>query len=197
MGKPTAVNTRRRQLNSSISFVPQVIHASIRTATRFQPKLVRFRRAVVSPLSDLSSGAVGVIVHVEDEPEAIYAQLRAQNIRIGQRVTVLEKSSRRIRIENDGEEQVMAPVVAANVCVQPLPEAAPVECVDRLSSLKVGESRKVVGLSSACQGPERRRLLDFRPVARHGSHGGDAKSDSRPHRLSHSWSGHRAASQTG
>ena len=113
------------------------------------------------PLSDLSPGSVGVIVHVEDEPEAIYAQLRAQNIRIGQRVTILENSSRRIRIENDGEEQVMAPVVAANVCVQPLPEAAPVECVDRLSSLKVGETRKVVGLSSACQGPERRRLLDL------------------------------------
>ena len=74
---------------------------------------------------------------------------------------VHEKSSRRIRIENDGEEQVMAPVVAANVWVQPLPEAAPVESVDRLSSLKVGESRKVVGLSSACQGPERRRLLDL------------------------------------
>lgn len=113
------------------------------------------------PLSDLSPGTVGTIVHVEDEPEAIYAQLRAQNIRIGQRVTVLEKSLRRIRIEVDGEEHVMAPVVAGNVCVQPLPMGTPVERVDRLSSLEVGESRQVVGISSACQGPERRRLLDL------------------------------------
>lgn len=113
------------------------------------------------PLSDLSPGVVGVIVHVEDEPEAIYAQLRAQSIRVGQRVTVLDTSQRRIRIEVDGEEYVLAPIVAANVSVQPLPIGVPAERVEKLSSLAVGESRQVVGISSACQGPERRRLLDL------------------------------------
>ena len=113
------------------------------------------------PLSDLAAGATGVIVHVEDEPEAIYAQLRAQSIHVGQHVVVLEKSSRRVRVEVDGEEQVMAPVVAANVSVQTLPQGTAVESVDRLSSLAVGESREVVGISPACQGPERRRLLDL------------------------------------
>ncbi len=113
------------------------------------------------PLSDLSTGAVATIVHVEDEPESIYAQLRAQNICIQQRVTVLEKSPQRIRVEIDGEEQVMAPIVAANVWVAALPIGTPVARTDRLSSLAIGESRRVVGISPICQGPQRRRLLDL------------------------------------
>ncbi|QDU57998.1 metal-dependent transcriptional regulator [Aeoliella mucimassa] len=113
------------------------------------------------PLSDLNIGSTGVIVHVEDEPEAIYAQLRAQSIHVGQHLKVVHKSSRRVCVEVDGEEQVMAPVVAANVSVELLPTREPVEIVDRLSSLAVGESREVVGIAPACQGPERRRLLDL------------------------------------
>ena len=113
------------------------------------------------PLSDLAPGSIAVIVHVEDEPEAIYAQLRAQNIRIHQRVAVLDKSPQRIRIEIDGDIQVMAPIVAANVWVTPLPVDTPAERTDRLSSLRIGESRKVVGISPACQGLQRRRLLDL------------------------------------
>ena len=73
------------------------------------------------PLSDLPAGTVAMIVHVEDEPEAIYAQLRAQNIRPNQRLTVLDKSPERIRVEIDGDEQTMAPIVAGNVWVTPLP----------------------------------------------------------------------------
>lgn len=113
------------------------------------------------PLSDLSPGTVAAIVHVEDEPEAIYAQLRAQSIRIHQRVTMLDKSPQRIHVEVDGEEQVMAPIVAANVWVTPLPVGTPAERTERLSSLRVGESRRVVGISPACQGLQRRRLLDL------------------------------------
>ncbi len=113
------------------------------------------------PLSDLSPGTVASIVHVEDEPEAIYAQLRAQRIRLSQRVTVLDKTSDRIRVEVDGEEHVMAPIVAANVWVTRLPADTQAERFDRLSSLRVGESRKVIGISPLCQGLQRRRLLDL------------------------------------
>lgn len=113
------------------------------------------------PLSDLPVGSVGTIVHVEDEPEAIYAQLRAQNIRFRQHVIVVEKSPERIRVEVDGEEHAIAPVVAANVWVERLPTGTPSEPVDRLSSLEVGDSRTVVGISPVCQGLQRRRLLDL------------------------------------
>ncbi len=113
------------------------------------------------PLSDCESGDVVRIVHVEDEPEAVYAQLRAQNIRVNQRITILDKSSERIRIEVDGEEQVMAPIVAGNVWVMPSPKGTPPDLGDCLSSLRIGESRTCVGISPACQGLQRRRLLDL------------------------------------
>ncbi len=113
------------------------------------------------PLSDLAAGTVVTVVHVEDEPEAIYAQLRAQNIHPNQRLTVLDRSPERIRIEIEGEEQVMAPVVAGNVWVTPIPKQQRPELVERLSSLPPGQSRIVIGISPACQGLQRRRLLDL------------------------------------
>jgi Fe2+ transport system protein FeoA len=113
------------------------------------------------PLSDCEPGDDVRIVHVEDEPEAIYAKLRAQAIRVNQRATVLDKSPERICIEVDGAEQAMPPVVAGNVWVIPVPQGAPAEPCERLSSLRVGESRTVVGISAACQGLQRRRLLDL------------------------------------
>jgi DtxR family Mn-dependent transcriptional regulator len=113
------------------------------------------------PLSDCEAGDEVMIVHVEDEPEAIYAQLRAQNVRVNQRITIMDKSSERIRIELDGEEQVMAPIVAGNVWVTPSPKGAPSDFGDRLSSLRIGESRTCVSISPACQGLQRRRLLDL------------------------------------
>ena len=113
------------------------------------------------PLSDLPAGTVARIVHVEDEPEAIYAQLRAQNVRPSQRLVILDKSSERIRVEINGDEHVMAPVVAGNVWVTPLSKRAKPEPVDRLSSLQLGESRSVIGISPTCPGLQRRRLLDL------------------------------------
>ena len=118
------------------------------------------RRGV--PLGDLPIGTAATVDHVEDEPEAIYAQLVAQDVRPLQRVVVIDKSPERIRVEVEGEELVMAPVVAGNVWVTPLPrDASQGEPVDRLSSLEPGDSRIVVGLSPRCQGLRRRRLLDL------------------------------------
>jgi DtxR family Mn-dependent transcriptional regulator len=114
------------------------------------------------PLGDLAAGTAAMVVHIEDEPEAIYAQLRAQGLRPLQRLTVLDKSPERIRVEIDGEEQVMAPVVAGNVWVTPLPQdMKQEEPADRLSSLRTGQTRTVVGISPRCQGVGRRRLLDL------------------------------------
>jgi DtxR family transcriptional regulator, Mn-dependent transcriptional regulator len=112
-------------------------------------------------LGELTPGTSAKIVHVEDEPEAIYAQLRAQNISLNKRVTVLDKSPERIRLEVDGEEQSLAPVVAGNVWVSPMPRGTPSSPGDRLSSLSVGETRRVAVISPACKGLQRRRLLDL------------------------------------
>ena len=56
----------------------------------------------------------------------------------------------------------MAPLFAANVTVEVLPEQEKIkEKFERLSSLKVGESAEIKGISPNCRGQQRRRLMDF------------------------------------
>jgi DtxR family Mn-dependent transcriptional regulator len=114
------------------------------------------------PLTDIGAGDGAEIVHVEDEPEALYAQILAEGLHPGMRVRVLQSSPHRVRFEADGEEHVLAHVVAANLSVVPLEEEAPVEGpFARLSGLSLGERATVTGISGACRGPERRRMLDL------------------------------------
>lgn len=114
------------------------------------------------PVTDLAAGSSAEVVHVEDEPPAVYAQLVAEGLQQGSRVRVIESSPQRIRLESDGDEHVLAPVVAANLSVVELPEEEePAGPVERLSSLALGESARVKGISAACRGPERRRMLDL------------------------------------
>jgi DtxR family Mn-dependent transcriptional regulator len=103
------------------------------------------------------------IVHVEDEPEAVYAQLVAEGLHPGMEVHITEISPQRVCLWADGDEHVLAPMVAANLSVIPLPQAAREEksVGEPLSSLKPGEEGKVLLLSRQCRGQERRRLLDL------------------------------------
>ena len=103
------------------------------------------------------------IVHIEDEPDAVYAQIRAVGLCPGMIVRVLESSPQRIRLLVGGAEHVLAPVVALNIAVVPvLPaEATPASPDQSLSQLQPRERATIVRLSPLCRGPERRRLLDL------------------------------------
>lgn len=103
------------------------------------------------------------IVHLEDEPETVYAQLVAEGLHPGQEVRLLESSPQRVRFWAGGDEHVLAPILAANVSVMPLPEEPTVEecCAEPLSTLKLGEKATVAGISPACRGLERRRFMDL------------------------------------
>lgn len=103
------------------------------------------------------------VTHVEDEPPAIYAQLTAQGIRPGMRGLLVEKLPHRLRFWAEGNEHVLAPVIANNISVEPLADYAAQDLLDEefLSGLDAGQRGKVLGLSPACRGPERRRLLDL------------------------------------
>ncbi len=113
-------------------------------------------------LTDLAEGKLAQVIHIEDEPGAIYEQLVAQRLHVGTRIRIVQKTSDRIHFIADGEENVLAPVVAANVTVEPLPKdqdmAGP---YDTLASLKVGEQGEVISISKACRGLQRRRLMDL------------------------------------
>jgi DtxR family Mn-dependent transcriptional regulator len=77
-------------------------------------------------------------------------------------VELLEARPERIRFAADGEEHVIEPVMAMNVTVV-LPRRAEESRgpFETLSALATGESATVIGIAPACQGPQRRRLLDL------------------------------------
>lgn len=113
-------------------------------------------------LTDLAIGELARISHIEDEPSAIYAQLVAQRLHPGVQVRMLDKTPQRINFAADGEEIVLAPVVAANVTVVSLPQERATEGpFESLLSLKVGEKGEVLGISQACRGQQRRRMMDL------------------------------------
>ena len=115
------------------------------------------------PLSKIMAGENVRIVHLEDEPQPVYAQLVAAGLHLDQTLHVMESSAQRIRFWADGNEQVLAPLLAANVSVLPVPvevstDIAPAE---RLDSLRRGEMATISAISRACRGAERRRLMDL------------------------------------
>ena len=102
------------------------------------------------------------ITHLEDEPEAVFAQLLAEGLFVGQVLHVTERSPTRISFQADGVDHRLAPVVAANLTVRPL--AAKVEetgAGPTLDTLQPGESGVIRKISPQCRGPERQRLLDL------------------------------------
>lgn len=113
-------------------------------------------------LSDIKAGEFVRIIHIEDEPPAVYAQLVAQGLHPGMQIHLIESSKDRIKFEADGEECILAPVVAANITVIPIEQQHEIKNEFKtLSSLKVGEEGIIIGISKAIRGQQRRRLLDF------------------------------------
>ena len=114
------------------------------------------------PLTSLKSGELGLIVHIEDEPKSIYSQLVAQGLHAGMQVKMIESNNERIKFIADLEECVLAPLFAANIAIKPIQPELEIKSPFRtLSSLKIGEEGVVIGISKACRGQQRRRLLDF------------------------------------
>jgi DtxR family Mn-dependent transcriptional regulator len=114
-------------------------------------------------LNSVGLGTPVLITHIEDEPETVYQHLVALGLRPGMKAFVIERSTTRIRFWADGNEHVLAPVLAENLSIKPLPEFRTQDLVEEefLSGLKPGGRTWVVDLSPACRGPERRRLLDL------------------------------------
>lgn len=113
-------------------------------------------------LSELAVGDQAEIVHLEDEPEIIFAQLVADGLYPGLGVRVLETGSRRIVIEAAAEEKVLAPILAANVTVVPLTKVEKErESRQSMALLEPGEKGLIESLAPSCRGVERRRLLDL------------------------------------
>jgi len=103
------------------------------------------------------------ILHMEDEPKAVYAQLVAMDLHPGMPVRLVEASPEHVRLAAGGTEHILPPLVAASVSVEPLAEerAAEASVGESLSVLRAGDGGRVVAISRRCRGAERRRLLDL------------------------------------
>ena len=129
----------------------------IPTSTGEMP--VRLGRA----LSSFPAGSAVSVVHLEDEPREAFERLLALGLRPGARLRLLQAAPNEIRFRFDGREQVLSEVVAGQITVEPLSgdEALDEQVHATLADLKPGQSARVVRLAAACQGPQRRRLLDL------------------------------------
>ncbi|MCH7769435.1 MAG: metal-dependent transcriptional regulator [Bacteroidetes bacterium] len=113
-------------------------------------------------LNTLKMGEFARIIHIEDEPHAIYSQLVAAGLYPGMQVRMIESSKDRIKFLANGEEVVLAPLFAKNVTIIPIKNETTVKGKFKsLSSLSVGEKGIVLGISKRCRGQQRRRLMDL------------------------------------
>ncbi|NOY99666.1 MAG: hypothetical protein GXP40_10780 [Chloroflexi bacterium] len=115
-----------------------------------------------TPLTAWQTNRPARIVHLEDEPELAYAQILAAGLRLGQTIRIIETAPERYVLSDGEAEYLLAPAVAANVHVAPLPESmlALTDAVP-LDELRHNQRGEIVALDEACQGFTRRRFLDL------------------------------------
>lgn len=113
-------------------------------------------------LSSLKVDTIGKIIHIEDEPDIIYKQILAENIHLYSTIRIIESNQTRVVFHSEGEQFVLAPIVAGNITVSVLEKTEiEEENIARLSSLQLDEKAVIVGLSKESRGESRRRLLDL------------------------------------
>ena len=115
------------------------------------------------PLTNLEVGTAARVVHIEDEPDLIYAQILAEELYPNMIVEMVEINSNRINFWSGDQEHVLAPIVAANISVIPITKKLEDEVLPGvpLDTLQPGERGKVTAISSLCRGVGRRRLYDL------------------------------------
>ncbi len=113
-------------------------------------------------LNTLKEGEIAQITHLEDEPKSIYEQLVVLGLYPGMQVYVTDVSDKKITFAADGEECVLTPLFAGYITVEQLSEdTIQATRQELLSSLRIGEQAEVMGISPACRGQQRRRLMDL------------------------------------
>jgi DtxR family Mn-dependent transcriptional regulator len=115
-----------------------------------------------TPLSYVTPGTTVRVTHLEDEPEEAFQRLLDQGFTLDIVLRVIEVTQELIRYEVDGHEKTLARALAGNVTIEPVADPGALDAgVSTLDQLEVGDSGAVVGISPACRGPQRRRLLDL------------------------------------
>lgn len=68
-------------------------------------------------LTEMQPGEFANIIHIEDEPYAIYSQIIAEGLYPGMQIRMIAVSDKRIKFVANGEECVLSPLIAKNITV--------------------------------------------------------------------------------
>jgi DtxR family Mn-dependent transcriptional regulator len=116
----------------------------------------------ITPITAWQAEGPARIVHIEDEPAIAYEQILAAGLKLGQTIRIIEKTPQRIVLSDGETEYRLAPTVATNVGVAPLPEAEMAKAsAITLADLTHDQQGEIVQLDDAVQGFTRRRFLDL------------------------------------
>jgi DtxR family Mn-dependent transcriptional regulator len=114
------------------------------------------------PLTSLNEGEFAGVLHIEDEPREVFAQISALGFYPGMQLQVLETNAGRMRLDVNGDEVVLAPLLARTITVAHLAEERRMQGpFTTLASVTPGEDARVTSISRACRGQQRRRLMDL------------------------------------
>jgi DtxR family Mn-dependent transcriptional regulator len=114
------------------------------------------------PLTAWQSESPARIVHLEDEPALAFEQILAAGLRLGQTIRILDRNPQRYLLTDGETEYRLAPAVAANVSVAPLPESETAKAnAISLAELTYDQRAEIIILDEAVQGFTRRRFLDL------------------------------------
>jgi DtxR family Mn-dependent transcriptional regulator len=113
-------------------------------------------------LNDFSEGDIVQVIQIEDEPPAAYAEIIDKGIYLNVQIEILKKVDNSIHLLVTGKAQTLPVFLAKNITAQTAAEELKiVDPPQSLSSLKTGEEAEVLGISRACRGAQRRRLMDL------------------------------------
>lgn len=105
------------------------------------------------------------VLHVEDDDEKLYRQINRIGLAQGCIIRLLHRDKQRLRLRLEGEDFDLPSEALASLSLKPLEEASPevliASRVKRLGRLREGEVATIVGISPACVGAMRRRLMDL------------------------------------
>lgn len=114
------------------------------------------------PLSQLRIGDLGRIIHIEDEPKSIYEQLIVEGLYPGMTLYVTDVAENRITFATDNDQCVLTPLFASHISIERISGTGLESGKQQLlSTLSIGESAEISGISPHCRGQQRRRLMDL------------------------------------